>query len=159
MLVPYGESRLTSTASPRRSIHGKLNECCFRGSAPDRATALTTQGKPKCNMSNHMKLKSTVIGWTEGGGVDVGHRNELGRPQRFDRHPFRANGDEYRSGVTNVEREAAMLAVMVLYHKLVKRDGVDPDVAHAAFMDIEEYRNAISLETLLPAISDGRRSL
>jgi hypothetical protein len=47
-----------------------------------------------------------------------------------------------------VKGEQAKLAVMVLFHMIVVRDKVDPMKVHNAFMDIDEYRDAIAADTL-----------
>lgn len=38
-------------------------------------------------------------------------------------------------------------ALFIDFHTMVVRDGIDPQVAHRAFLLIDEYRNAISPDT------------
>jgi hypothetical protein len=91
-------------------------------------------------------FRRTAIGWSPGGDVDVVSLNEFDRLEWFNKHPMKTGG--FRSDLANVEGEDAKLAALVAFHMLVVRDKVDPMKAHNAFMDINEYRDAIVADTL-----------
>lgn len=49
------------------------------------------------------------------------------------------------------QNPAAVLAqIFICFNTMVVRDGIDPKVAHAALLGIDEYRDAVS-----PEIADG----
>lgn len=47
---------------------------------------------------------------------------------------------------TGQSDETALAQVFIHFNTLVVRDGIDPKVAHAAFLGIDEYRAAVSPE-------------
>jgi hypothetical protein len=94
-----------------------------------------------------MEFRRVAIGWTPGGDVDVIAINELGRSEWFDKHPMKTS-PAYRDDLMGIAGESAKLAVLVHFHMLVVRDNIDPAKVHKAFMDINEYRDAIAVETL-----------
>jgi hypothetical protein len=94
-----------------------------------------------------MKFERVAIGWTPGGDVDVVSACEIGRSERLEKHPMKTS-PVYRSDLMGIDGESAKLAVLVHFHMLVVRDNIDPAKVHKAFMDIEEYRDAIAADTL-----------
>ena len=48
-----------------------------------------------------------------------------------------------------------LLGMFILFNTLVFRDGINPKAAHAAFLEIDEYRMAISPE-IPGAVKTGR---
>jgi hypothetical protein len=104
--------------------------------------------------SKKMYFQQVAIGWTPGddthdGEVDVIAINELGRAEWFDRHPMSTGG--FREDLSRVEpgSEQAKLAVLVTFHMLTVRDEVNPQKVHEAFMDINEYRDAVVSDSLV----------
>jgi hypothetical protein len=56
---------------------------------------------------------------------------------------------EYTGGAAYTERrdwrgQQSLAQVFIEFHTLVVRDGIDPQVAHEAFLAIDEYAEAIS---------------
>jgi hypothetical protein len=61
----------------------------------------------------------------------------------------RTKGDRCRPaanlGYAGARNEmTAPLSVFILFNTLVVRDGIDPEAAHRAFLDIDEYRQYVS---------------
>jgi hypothetical protein len=101
--------------------------------------------------NRRMYFQRTAIGWTPGGDVDVIAINELGRSEWFDKHPGKVS-PAWRTDMIDITGAEAQLAVLAHFHMLVVRDKIDPAKVHKAFMDINEYRDAISMETLPAAV-------
>lgn len=107
-----------------------------------------------------MKYRDCMIAWNPVGGplrktgeegtVKVGpHPDLTGWSDRFD----------MTSGAAFLERKKLpiwnQVALMLTdFHQMVVRDGVDPQVAHAAFLLIDEYRAVISPD--IQGADDGR---
>ncbi len=98
-----------------------------------------------------MYFKNTAIGWNPGGDVSV-----VGYWGALDERAWSAwrskylmhTSPVYRSDLAGISGESAQLAALVHFHMLVVRDKVDPMKVHEAFMDIEEYRDAIAPDAL-----------
>jgi hypothetical protein len=88
-----------------------------------------------------MKLKIAFVWWFPGGDVGVVCRNAEGR---LDDIPKRA---WWMPAAHRDFKSHSKLCMFVLFNTLVVRDKVDPQVAHQAFLAIDEYRKTISYNT------------
>lgn len=96
-----------------------------------------------------MKASEALIAWTPAdygtptaGTVKVGPLIEVGKRDWSD--PY-----AYTGGASIVERREmvgaeAQLWVFTDFHTIVVRDGIKPEVAHEAFLAIDEYAYGIS---------------
>lgn len=91
------------------------------------------------------KASETVIAWTPawwGGKPDTRGQVTLApRPPYRAVDPFAMWAYATERGQSDAEQVGQ---VMIHFHTVVVRDGIDPQVAHAAFLGIDEYRSAIS---------------
>ena len=95
-----------------------------------------TDGFSKPENEGSVRIESHLSGWkrTEGDrwmpaakGFGMGFECDTPTPQQI-KH----------------DEAMRLLSIFVLFNTLVVRDGIDPSVAHKAFLEIDEYRRAIS---------------
>ena len=102
-------------------------------------------------MEMAMKAKDAVILYTPAkwaragmvpGAVTVCRCGETGRA--WDEHAFKVG-----AAFTEVRKEEgvkALARVLLTFQTMVVRDGIDPQVAHKALMQIDEYASAMAPE-------------
>ena len=96
-----------------------------------------------------MKITDAVVVWTPT-WADSPHAGSI----RVERHGSgwqRTPGDLWMPpaslgpyGGKATDRTKQLLAMFILFNTLTVRDGISPNTAHLAFLQIHEYRNAIS---------------
>ena len=92
-----------------------------------------------------MELAETVFGWTPqhwdwhptAGRIDVGRIGE----RRWTSEFGRTDGALAREWRSHPNRERLMFQ---LFHLIVVAEGIDPQLAHTAFLKIDEYRWGIA---------------
>jgi hypothetical protein len=89
-----------------------------------------------------MKLNIAFVWWFRGGEVGVVCRDADGRLDDIPKRAWWMPAAHRDFGKAN-----AKLSMFVLFNTLVVRDKVDPQVAHQAFLAIDEYRKTISPDT------------
>jgi len=91
------------------------------------------------------KASETAIAWTPAWWKSKSETR--GQVALAPRPPYRAV-DPFAMWVYATEAGQSgaeqIAQVMIHFHTVVVRDGIDPKVAHAAFLGIDEYRAAIS---------------
>lgn len=87
-----------------------------------------------------MKYKKSLIAWNPKGDVKVVPWPDTGRHA----HGYKMTAGACYSEVDKYTAAEVQAMVMVNFHTLVVRDGIDPQKAHHAFLAIEEYRATIS---------------
>ncbi len=87
-----------------------------------------------------MQLIDVMIAWNPNGDAKVGqHPDTVGWTKQFQM----TAGACYSNWRTFTEDQRQKI-LFVEFHAMVVRDGVDPQVAHRAFMEIQEYRELIA---------------
>ena len=144
----FGSSQLVGAKILQRTKERILNDH-LRGKPSSRS--------PCCGSCNRwerrMKMTDADIIWTPifEGEDDVPNRGSV----RVERHGCgwqRGRGDRWMPGTSLNNGHQAdpikqLLAVFIQFNALVVRDHIEPEKAHAAFLTIDEYRKAISLDT------------
>lgn len=107
-----------------------------------------------------MKQIEAIIAWTPvrwaalkpdtAGEVVVLARPDAGEEAR--RYMMRAGASS--SGLRALSDEARIARLFIDFQTLVVRDGIDPQVAHRAFLQIDEYRYRIAPDTEGAAFED-----
>lgn len=100
-----------------------------------------------------MKYADALIAWTPGddncllpgqehtrGTVKVGRLLKTGQPDWTD--PYAFTGGAAYTHVRDARGDTALACLFIEFQTIVVRDKIDPAVAHKAFWQIEEYRNA-----------------
>jgi hypothetical protein len=88
-----------------------------------------------------MRLVDADVVWTPGNGVRV---------EPHGSNWTRSPGDRWMraSDTQDLTKETdRLLGMFILFNTIVVRDRVDPMAAHAAFLEIDEYRMSISPES------------
>ena len=107
--------------------------------------------EPNEREADTMKAKGALIAWTPAtAGQDVKTRGRvrvgpLINPGESDwAQPFQMTGGAAHVFVRKLTGAKSIMRVFIEFHTLVVRDGIDPQVAHAAFLAIDEYAEMIS---------------
>ena len=97
-----------------------------------------------------MKLKEVMIAWTADLSytADDPMRGQVKVGPWPDKHRW-SDAYDNTEGMCDLDwhqmsDEGRLLALFVLFHALVVRDGINPQVAHEAFLEIDEYRQRIA---------------
>jgi hypothetical protein len=98
-----------------------------------------------------MKANEALIAWTPAGDPDdptsgkVKVGELLSNPHAKDwTDPFTHTGGAAYAEVRELTGHASVARLFIDFHTLVVGDGIDPKVAHEAFLAIDEYRAFIS---------------
>jgi len=86
-----------------------------------------------------MKANEALIAWNPRGDVKVACVGTKNWSDGFSR-----TGGATYSNTRNLTADKSVLMLFIEFHTLVVRDGVQPEIAHKAFLAIDEYRNAIA---------------
>ncbi|MGU3540849.1 hypothetical protein [Methylobacterium sp. A54F] len=107
-----------------------------------------------------MKQRDAIIAWTPArwaelkpetaGRVEVLPHPDTGGRARAYMMQAGAGSSAFRA----LPEEAQLLRMFIDFQTLVVRDGIDPQVAHAAFLAIDEYRFRIAPDTEGAAFED-----
>ena len=109
-----------------------------------------------------MKAKEAMIAWTPAffekyptvGQVKVGPLLKKGDVDWTKGYPFSGGAAEVTT--RELTGDAALRQLFIEFNTLVVRDGIDPLVAHKAFLAIDEYAQHISPD--IPGARDGENS-
>ena len=86
-----------------------------------------------------MKLADARMIWTTPNDLAVVRiADDHGRPRPSNRHQFWCDVAQGEKG------ETAVVVMFSNFHKLVVRDGFEPQIVHRAFLKIDEYRRVIA---------------
>ena len=84
-----------------------------------------------------------MVAWNPGSGeVDIGPwPDRIGWSDAYQMTSGGCNADRHK-----MTAEGKVMMLFIDFHKLVVRDGVDPQNAHREFLKIDEYRRRIGLD-------------
>lgn len=96
-----------------------------------------------------MKHCEALIAWTPvgfdkktDGMVAVGHL--VGKYEPDWTAPYAYTGGAAYIDVRNMSGNESLAKIFIDFHSMIVRDGIDPQVAHKAFLNIDEYAKHIS---------------
>ena len=95
-----------------------------------------------------MQLLDVVIAWNPNGTAKVGPHLDPGRWSKN----FQVTDGADNTRWARFDENQRQKALFIVFHTMVVRDGVDVQVAHRAFMEIDEYRDLIAQDIEGPAI-------
>lgn len=102
-----------------------------------------------------MKLKDTLTAWEPGTDrVKVGPLIYPGEPDWA--YPYSMTGGAAYTHVRRFEGKDARLFVMSEFIGVVVRDGCDPKAAHAAYLEIDEYRQSVPVDMVPEGYEDDQ---
>lgn len=99
-----------------------------------------------------MKAREALIAWTPAnsrndptaGQVKVG--SLVGKGEIDWTKPYQSTGGAAFVDRRKMNGDRSILMVFVDFQTLVVRDGIDPQIAHSAFLQIDEYAETIALD-------------
>jgi len=105
-----------------------------------------------------MKAINAIVEWTPDNGIWTNHTETAGQVRvvpkiHTDSKRFAMWEDVIPTyAICSKWQQVAM--VFVHFHTIVTRDGIDPRIAHKAFLEIEEYRERMSPD-IRGAVEEG----
>jgi hypothetical protein len=106
-----------------------------------------------------MKYREALIAWTPASWPEESGRGGSTRGHvKVDRvggqwhRPYAFTGGAEYSYVEEARGMEALASLFIEFHDMVVRDGINPQVAHEAFLAIDEYR-----ESIAPSIPGANR--
>jgi hypothetical protein len=97
-----------------------------------------------------MKACEALIAWTPACETDNPTCGQVKVGPVIREHPrdwtegYSSTGGAAYTRVRNLRGAASVAQIFIDFHSMVVRDGIDPKVAHRAFLEIDEYAECIS---------------